>query len=139
MRAARKAGGRGATQSRSKRADREYPTEKVSQAWKGRNETNIGLHRQHHRNLMLLPALYVPYALKGRNGLRGHGVLCAMRATGKGEVDVPYEIRWLEHRREMRDREALVRRDGAQELVRRDVVDVDVPCCGPCEKQCRSA
>jgi hypothetical protein len=45
----------------------------------------------------------------------------------EGQADVSDKVRRLEHGREMGYRHALVRRDGAKELVGGNVVDVDEP------------
>lgn len=77
---------------------------------------------------MCLPRLRVPDSLKWRDGAHWD-VFSGIARSSRSErqADVSYEVWRPEHRRYMRDRHALVRRQCPEELVRRDVVNMNEP------------
>ena len=75
---------------------------------------------------MRIPCLAVLHAVERHDRSYENDIL-RIRETPEIErqADVPDEVWWLQHGGEMRYRHALVRRNGPQELVRGDVVEVD--------------
>ena len=74
---------------------------------------------------MCFPCLPVPDTLERPNWAHWDTLLRVAATNAKGETDVPNEVWGPQHRRQMRDLHTLVRRQCAEQLVRRDVVDMN--------------
>jgi hypothetical protein len=113
-----------------------YPSVSSGIALVGRN-TYLNLHGKHHHNFVRIPCFGILHAMERHDRPYGDDVLRIGETPHiEGQADVPDKIWWLEHSGEMRYRHALVRRDGAQELVGGDVVEVDqARCCAYKEKR----
>ena len=89
-------------------------------------DTYLNLYGKHHHDFMRLSRLGIFHAVERYDRPYGDDVFRIGETPDvEGQADVPDEIWRLKHCGEMRYRHALVRRNGAQELVRGNVVDVD--------------
>ncbi|OJA14774.1 hypothetical protein AZE42_09207 [Rhizopogon vesiculosus] len=100
-------------------------TQARANGW-GLARSYLNLHGEHHHDFMRIPCLGVLDAVERHDRSYGGDVLCIGETPEiERQADVPDEVWWLQHGDEMRYRHALVRRNGPQELVRGDVLEVD--------------
>lgn len=84
------------------------------------------MRRQNGTDLVRVASFHIAHTLEGHDRLYGHHVLrCIGSPDPKVETDVTYQVGWFDHGLEVSDRHPLVRRDGAQKLMRGDVIEVD--------------
>ena len=86
--------------------------------------TDLILGRQEHRDLVCLSRSRFAHPLEGHDRSNGH-FAALLTTNAQAQADVPHQVWRFDHRVQVCDTEAAVCRDTAEELVGRNVVDID--------------